>query len=175
MGQHLGKKLKELREQHGFTQTDVAEKLNISRQAISQWENEKSTPDIENAFLLCELYGISIHELQGADFKETDSNPTTEPEKPFTSYTLNQSQLYTLEIIGLVLILLLACQFAFIGSVVSVVIAVWQKRTQRNHKIIYLLCIICFIISSYNGYVLIDYFFFNNYTTYIEKVAHLIR
>ena len=46
MGQHLGKKLKELREQHGFTQTDVAEKLNISRQAISQWENEKSTPDI---------------------------------------------------------------------------------------------------------------------------------
>ena len=42
----IGKKLKDARMKSGFTQETVAEKINVSRQTISNWENEKSYPDI---------------------------------------------------------------------------------------------------------------------------------
>ena len=42
----IGKKLKNARVQSGMTQENVAEKINVSRQTISNWENEKSYPDI---------------------------------------------------------------------------------------------------------------------------------
>ena len=42
----IGKKLKDARMRSGFTQESVAEKVNVSRQTISNWENEKSYPDI---------------------------------------------------------------------------------------------------------------------------------
>ena len=38
----IGQKLKEARMRAGFTQENIAEKLNVSRQTISNWENEKS-------------------------------------------------------------------------------------------------------------------------------------
>lgn len=158
MEQHLGTKLKDLREQHGLTQADAAEKLHISRQTISQWENGKTIPDIKNAFLLCELYGISISELHDTQ-KETASN---------------QNRLATLEVIGLALILLLSCQYILIGCIVPIIIAIWQKRTHKDHKIIYVLCIICFIICAYTSYIAIDTIFFDTGTAYIEKVAHMV-
>ena len=42
----IGKKLKNARVQSGMTQENVAEKINVSRQTISNWENEKSYPDL---------------------------------------------------------------------------------------------------------------------------------
>ena len=43
----IGKKLKNARVQSGMTQENVAEKINVSRQTISNWENEKSYPDLQ--------------------------------------------------------------------------------------------------------------------------------
>ena len=42
----LGQKLKEARIESGLSQENVAEKINVSRQTISNWENEKTYPDI---------------------------------------------------------------------------------------------------------------------------------
>ena len=49
----LENRLKKLREQHHFTQDEVAEYLHISRQAVSKWELGKGYPDIDN-FIKCE-------------------------------------------------------------------------------------------------------------------------
>ena len=43
---NIGKKLKEARMQHGFTQERISDEIQVSRQTISNWENEKSYPDI---------------------------------------------------------------------------------------------------------------------------------
>ncbi|HFQ4306118.1 TPA: helix-turn-helix transcriptional regulator [Enterococcus faecium] len=43
----LGSKLRELRVKKGYTQEYVARKFNVTRQTISKWENNKTTPDIE--------------------------------------------------------------------------------------------------------------------------------
>lgn len=52
-----------------FTQESVAEKVNVSRQTISNWENEKSYPDIISVIELSNLYSISLDELLKGDEK----------------------------------------------------------------------------------------------------------
>lgn len=63
----IGKKLKNARLQKGFTQEAVAEKIQVSRQTISNWENEKSYPDIVSVVNLSNLYDISLDELLKED------------------------------------------------------------------------------------------------------------
>ena len=68
----IGKKLKNARVQSGMTQENVAEKINVSRQTISNWENEKSYPDIINVIELSNLYSISLDELLKGDEKMSE-------------------------------------------------------------------------------------------------------
>lgn len=63
----IGKKLKSARNQKGLTQEAVAEKIQVSRQTISNWENEKSYPDIISVIHLSSLYKISLDELLKGD------------------------------------------------------------------------------------------------------------
>ena len=63
----IGKKLKEARQMSGLTQEDVAEKLIVSRQTISNWETEKFYPDIFYVLQLSDLYQISLDELLKGD------------------------------------------------------------------------------------------------------------
>ena len=63
----IGKKLKSVRLQKGLTQEAVAEKIQVSRQTISNWENEKSYPDIVSIVNLSNLYEISLDELLKED------------------------------------------------------------------------------------------------------------
>lgn len=59
----IGSKLLELRKSKNLSQEEVADKLNVTRQTISKWETDQSTPDFDKISLLCDLYGISADEL----------------------------------------------------------------------------------------------------------------
>lgn len=59
----IRKKLKNARIEAGLTQEKAAEKIDISRQTISNWENEKSYPDIISVIALSDLYSVSLDEL----------------------------------------------------------------------------------------------------------------
>ena len=63
----IGKKLKEARLNKDLTQEVIAEKLNVSRQTISNWENEKTYPDIISVIELSNLYSISLDDLLKGD------------------------------------------------------------------------------------------------------------
>ena len=63
----IGKQLKNARMHSGLTQENVAEKLHVSRQTISNWENEKSYPDIISVIELSSLYSISLDDLLKGD------------------------------------------------------------------------------------------------------------
>ena len=65
----IGKQLKEARMKSHLTQEKVSEKLNVSRQTISNWENEKCYPDIINIIELSNLYDITLDELIKGDEK----------------------------------------------------------------------------------------------------------
>jgi len=65
----IGKKLKDARIKAKFTQEEIAEELNVSRQTISNWENEKSYPDIISVIELSDFYSISLDDLLKGDEK----------------------------------------------------------------------------------------------------------
>ena len=60
---NIGEKLYELRKEKHLSQEEVAEKLDVTRQTISKWETNQSTPDFDKIKPLCELYGITADEL----------------------------------------------------------------------------------------------------------------
>lgn len=66
----LKDKLLELRKKNKLSQEQLAEKLNVSRQAISKWEQGVNYPDIANLKVLCEIYHISIDELLAGNKEE---------------------------------------------------------------------------------------------------------
>jgi len=52
-----------LRNIRGFSQEEIAEKINISRQAYAKWETGATVPDIEKCRLLAEVYGVTLDSL----------------------------------------------------------------------------------------------------------------
>lgn len=63
----LGQKLRQARQRQGLTQEELAERLHLSRQTISNWENQRSYPDIVSLIALSDLYGLSLDELVKED------------------------------------------------------------------------------------------------------------
>lgn len=59
----LGGRLFELRKSKNLTQDEVAEELKVTRQTISKWETNQSTPDFDKIIPLCELFEIGVEEL----------------------------------------------------------------------------------------------------------------
>ena len=61
----LGKQLKFIREQKGYSQAQIAESLGTTRQTISNWENNKTILDSASLIRLADFYQISLDELCG--------------------------------------------------------------------------------------------------------------
>ena len=64
---NIGQQIRKYRERDEYSQEYLAEKLYVSRQTISNWENEKSYPDIHNLLVMCELFDISLDDLVRGD------------------------------------------------------------------------------------------------------------
>lgn len=63
MKKMINMNLKNLRNRHQLTQEDVAEHLNVSRQAVAKWEKGESIPDIANCIALAKLYNVTLDNL----------------------------------------------------------------------------------------------------------------
>lgn len=68
----LGERLLELRKSKHLSQEEVADKLNVSRQTISKWETDSSTPDFDKIIPICELFEISTDELLTGNKEATE-------------------------------------------------------------------------------------------------------
>lgn len=67
MNIEIANRLVELRKKNGLSQEELAERLGLSRQAVSKWERAESSPDTDNLICLAKLYGISLDELLQTD------------------------------------------------------------------------------------------------------------
>ena len=72
----LGNRLQRLRQRQWLSQDALAEKLGVSRQAVSKWERDEAVPEVEKLLRLSELYGVSLDELVKGD--ATQSAPQGE-------------------------------------------------------------------------------------------------
>ena len=95
----LQDKLIELRKEKNWSQEDLAEKLDVSRQAISRWENGTALPDAQNILRISKLFDVTAdyllnddHEgdmLASADETQTEEvNPPIKKEKPLYLYLI---------------------------------------------------------------------------------------
>ena len=76
----VAKTVKKLRMQNSLTQEALAEQLNVTRQTVSGWENNRTQPDIETLTRLAEIFSVEIEELiYGAPRQEREKK--TEPQK----------------------------------------------------------------------------------------------
>lgn len=59
----IGKNLKDIRKQNGISQEELAQKLNVTRQAVSNWENNKTEPDLNTLQQLAEQLHVTVEDL----------------------------------------------------------------------------------------------------------------
>ena len=64
---YLSQKIKELRNRDGLSQEALAERIYVTRQTISNWETERSYPDVQSLLLLSVLFNVSLDELVKGD------------------------------------------------------------------------------------------------------------
>ena len=65
----IGNKLLELRKKENLSQEQLAEKMNVTRQTISKWELDETTPDIKQAKELSKIFKVSLDDLTDNDVK----------------------------------------------------------------------------------------------------------
>ncbi len=78
MSLQLGTKLADLRKRNGFSQEALAEKMGVSRQAVSKWERGESNPDTDTLIELANLYSVSLDVLVGNKTEDTTPPPEKE-------------------------------------------------------------------------------------------------
>lgn len=66
----IGKQIKKYRMEMGFSQEELSEKVFVSRQTISNWENNKNYPDIKSLLLLSSIFSVSLDILVKGDLEE---------------------------------------------------------------------------------------------------------
>lgn len=72
----FGKKMQELRKKNNLSQEDLAEKVGVARQTISKWELGETSPDLKQANILSEVFGVSIDSLLNNKEVKVSNNKT---------------------------------------------------------------------------------------------------
>ena len=70
----IGKFIKEIRKKNNLTQAELAEKYNVTYQAVSKWENGKNMPDISLIKQISKDFNISLEEFYDGEYKNIKKN-----------------------------------------------------------------------------------------------------
>ena len=115
----ISKNIKLLRQERNMTQDQLAEKLFVTRQAISSWENDRTQPDVYMLGRLREVFGVSIEELLYGKKRNT----TVELEKP--SYT--NSLITVFSVLGSILVT---------AGLILIFVTCWEEMPEFFKKLL---------------------------------------
>ncbi len=90
----LADKIIDLRKKNGWSQEELAEKLDVSRQAISKWESAQSIPDMSRILKLSELFGVSTDYLLKDELETCDTPAVPETDTPTRAVTLEEANAF---------------------------------------------------------------------------------
>lgn len=120
----LTEKLARLRKENGLSQLDLAEKLSVSRQAISKWEVGTAVPTTDNLRVLSELYGVSIDYLLSDNEEMSDEIHTDDRSNVKTDK--NRKKYVRIGIFACILVIV---------SLLSVGIAIAYQKNKGNDEL----------------------------------------
>ena len=80
----FGEKLQSLRQRAGMSQDALAERLQVSRQAVSRWERDETMPETDKVVALADIFGVTTDYLLRLQLEQTkpEEKPPPGPEKP---------------------------------------------------------------------------------------------
>lgn len=79
----FGERLQALRRENGMTQEDFADRMKVSRQAVSKWESSRGYPEIEKIIYICNRYGVTMDELFAEEIPLARGRTEPAAEEPF--------------------------------------------------------------------------------------------
>ncbi len=82
MNIEIANRLYEYRKRMGLTQEELAERIGVSRQAVSKWERAEASPDTDNLIELSRIYGVTLDELLKGKEESTSSEEAKKEEEP---------------------------------------------------------------------------------------------
>ena len=132
----LGQKITELRKKNNLSQESLAEKMNVSRQAVSKWESDQSIPDIEKIVSLSELFGVTTDyllksgapsfEIKTADIPAEDKLPIL-PDELVQKYLSTAKKSSKLRALSIALAIFSPACISFCSAISGFLIGVSDK------------------------------------------------
>ena len=116
----IGNKLNQLRKLSGMTQEQLAEKINVSRQTISKWESDNTSPDLESIVKISKIFHVSLDDL----LKEAETSMTNRNNEQITledlmKINLHNRKMMLLLIGGLLSVMVSILNFAYVMALQS--------------------------------------------------------
>lgn len=157
----LGENLKKIRSECDLSQGEVALRMNISRQAVSRWENDKSMPDMDTIHELANVYEVTIDEIMGkkkeAEIINECQNQCNLKEEHVQMMEENDEQERTIFYIIIIIVLSSLSVKGIIMSLPGVIANSWillrYSNTWNDRKYCWLIKCISLLglaLSSYN-------------------------
>ena len=111
----IGNKLNQLRKLSGMTQEQLAEKIDVSRQTISKWESDSTSPDLDSSVKISRIFHVSLDDL----LKEADTGVTNKNDEQITledliKINLHNRKMTLLLIGGLIFVMVSVLNFAYV-------------------------------------------------------------
>lgn len=138
---NIGEKIINLRKEKNITQEELAEVINVTRQTISKWELNETSPDIKQALLIANYFNISLDELVG-------NNTNTLLNKVSNTERLAGITIKILKIIGIIFLTLL------IIDVIAFIIFITHKVSTNENEIVGKYSITCNLDNEEYSYEL---------------------
>ncbi|MBE6836521.1 MAG: helix-turn-helix transcriptional regulator [Ruminococcus sp.] len=152
----LADKIINLRKKNGWSQEELAEKLNVSRQAVSKWEGVQSTPDLDKILQMSNLFGVTTDylikdEIEDEVFTEDNGNPlvrkvSLELTNKFLDLSKKNAKLIAL---GVVLCITCAIPLISLGILQGTGFLPISENLAACIGIVYLLCIVAVAVGIF--------------------------
>lgn len=180
----LSNNLKNIRKENNLSQEQLAEKLGVSRQAVSKWESGQSYPEMDKVLLICKLFNYNIDELMNENVKEVNEtkqskvniNKYVEDFFNFITKTVNMlSAMKTKQrmkclIEQIMVSIVLAIIFAIIGGIGASILELMFGGLKINFVIINICEAIYITLALIVGITILLHIFKIRYLDYYEIV-----
>lgn len=131
----IGNNIKRYRESLNLSQEELADKIFVTRQTISNWETNKNYPDIKSISLLCNLFDVSLDQFIEGDIKEMKKIISEKEMKNYNCISI----LFTIEMMIMVISAYPLLKFfkmagVIIWSIIMIITLITSLKIEKIHK-----------------------------------------
>lgn len=119
----IGNQIRKYRADLSLSQEELAEKIYVTRQTVSNWENAKSYPDIHSLLLMSALFGVSLDELIKGDVEKMKTEINKDNIRKFNRYSIIYTLLFVLMVAAVIPLVYFLGIYGIITELVIMILA----------------------------------------------------